>query len=160
MRGTRERRNGGAMTLQSMSLSQPVAASLDQETVLFLARVSLLPWTQPRSPSWGISLLLQQEGISVKVHVFHYLSPNTRALCSAPYYFTGKGTTLLLKFWDDQSCQCRASEGVSSTGNMPAETFIGGYASGLKMRVLAHGTSSSLRMKNSALTAPSGPQLI
>lgn len=55
----------------------------------------------------------------------------------------------------------KASQGVSSTGNPLAETFIGGYASGLTdMDVLAHGTSCSLRMKNSALTAPSSLPLI
>lgn len=96
-----ERRNRGAMTLQSMPLAQPVAASLDQEVVPFLVGVSSLPWTQQRSPSWGISLLQQQEGISVpsisvKVHVFHCLSPNLRA--PAPCHCTGKGARLLLKF--------------------------------------------------------------
>lgn len=53
------------MTLWSMPLAQPVAASLDQEAFPILAGLSPLPWTQPRSPSWGISLLQQQEGISV-----------------------------------------------------------------------------------------------
>lgn len=136
------------MTLWSMPLAQPVAASLDQEAFHILAGLSPLPWTQPRSPSWGISLLQQQEGISVpsisvKVHVFHYLSPNLRALCPAPYHFTGKGTRLLLKFWDDQSSV------QSLTGNTLAETFTGEYASGTTdTHVLAHGTSSSLRMKN------------
>lgn len=160
---TRERRNGGSMTLQSMPLAQPVAASLDQGVVPFLAGVSPLPWAQPRSPSWGISLLQQPEGISVplisvKVHVFHYLSPSLRALCPAPCHCTGKGAMLLLKFWDDQSS---ASQGVSSTGSPLAEPFIGGYARGrTDMDVLARGTSCSLRVKNSVLTALSSPPLI
>ena len=71
-----------------------------------LPRLGQVHW-HLRSPTWGTSLLQQQKEIflpetSVKAQAFHYLLPNLRALCPAPFHFTRRGTMLLLKFWDDQ----------------------------------------------------------
>lgn len=161
----RERRNGGAVTLQSMPLAQPVAASLDQEIVPFLAGVNPLPQTQPRSASRGISLLQQLK----RFLCLPFLWRLTSSIVCHPswwlpvlHHITAQGKAQGF-CWSSETtqAQCGAPLGVRSTGNLLAETFFGAYASGLTdMDVLAHGTSSSPRMKNSVLTAPSSPPLI